>query len=372
MSPRRILSLVATATALLFAAPAFATLPIIDYSVTGPAGDNGWYVGPVTVKWTLLNELSSSGCDTQTLTADTAGTQITCTASNLSGPVSGTTVPIRIDQTAPADVTAAAARAPDAKSWFTAPVGITWSGNDALSGIASCTALSYAGPDATGATPTGTCRDRAGNVSSPVGFSLDYDATAPALTDVTATTGPGRADIRWAAGADAVRVTVVRESPGAGVPAKTVADLPAATTAADTDLAPATTYTWTVTAVDAAGNAASQRATATTPLALTQPAGGTAGKSAKPRAIQLRWSKVRGAGYYNIQVFRGHRKVLSAWPARARFRVAASWRYRGRTERLVAGRTYRWYAWAGFGVRSAHRYGRLLAHGRFTVPAKAG
>jgi hypothetical protein len=372
MTPRQILSLTAVTTTLLVAAPALAALPQLNYALTGPTGDYGWYIGPVTVKWTLVGELSSSGCDTQTLTADSAGTEITCIASNLSGPVTGTTVPIRIDQTAPTGVSATASRPPDVRSWFTAPVAITWSGGDALSGIASCTSLSYAGPDAAAAGPTGSCRDRAGNVSAPVAFSLDYDATPPALNAVTATAGPGRADIRWTAGADAVRATVVREPTRAGAAPKTVADVPAATRgAADTDLAPATTYTWTITVLDAAGNVTSQRATATTPTTAGQAAGGTATLSTKPRAIQLRWQRVRGASYYNVQVFRGGRKVLSAWPPSARYRLGARWRYHGRAERLAAGK-YRWYVWAGFGRRSAHRYGRLLAHGRLTVPAKSG
>jgi len=351
MTPRRILAATAAAAALLAAAPAFATLPTIDSTVTGPAGDNGWYVGPVTVKWTLLNETASLGCDTRTLTGDTAGTEIACTAFN--GPAQVTaSIQIRIDQTAPAGVTAAAARAPDAGSWFTAPVAIAWSGKDALSGIAWCTALTYAGPDAAGAAPTGTCRDLAGNVSAPVAFALDYDATPPALGDVTATAAAGRADIRWAAGADAVRVTVVRD----GAAPHTVADGPTASgSAADSGLAPATTYSWTVTAFDAAGNATARSATATTP----PPPG--------PHAVRLHWRSAHGASYYNVQVFRGHRKVLSAWPADPRFKLATHWRFRGRTQRLVMGRTYRWYAWAGFGPRSARRYGRLLAHGRFRV-----
>jgi hypothetical protein len=368
VSPRRIVSLSAAAAALMVAAPALADLPIVNYSLSGPAGDNGWYVGPVTVKWALTGETFSSGCDTRTLTADTVDTKISCTASNVFGPVTGTAT-VRIDQAAPTDVVASAARPPDTRSWFTAPVGITWTGKDTVSGIAACTSLSYAGPDASAAAPAGTCRDHAGNVSAPVAFSLDYDATPPALDAVTATAGPGRADIRWAAAADAVRVTVVREPVGAGAPPRTVADGPASTGfSADTDLAPATTYTWTVTALDAAGNAASQRATATTPAATTPAHGGTAAKT-KPKTVQLRWRGARGASYYNVQVFRGTRKVLSSWPRRSQLRVPTHWRYRGRTQRLAPGTTYRWYVWAGYGPRTAHRYGRLLAHGHFTVPA---
>jgi hypothetical protein len=340
------------AAALLAVAPALASLPQVDYALSGPLGDGGWYVGPVTVKWTVAGELSSD-CNTQTLSADTKGTQIPCSATNAYGTTSALTLPIRIDQTPPTDVTASSARGPDVRSWFTSPVGITWSGTDGTSGIASCTSLSYAGPDATAASPVGTCRDQAGNVSAPVPFSLAYDATPPTLDTVTAVVGPQRADIRWHAGADAVRATVVRQ-PHTGKVPTTVADVsPAVGVAADTGLAPATRYTWTVTVIDSAGNAASQQVSATTPAA-TQ---------------LLRWPALRGARYYNVQVFLGSHKVLSAWPAHAHYLIAAAWRYRGHRRRLLAGRTYRWYAWPGFGPRSAQRYGRLRAHGTFSVPA---
>jgi hypothetical protein len=358
VSPRRIAYLAGAAMALMMVAPALADLPVVNYSLTGPSGDNGWYVGPVKVTWSVSSDADNATCQViTTLRNDTSGTQLPCSATNASGTTNALTVPIRIDQTAPTDVAAATARPPDTRAWFTAPVGITWSGKDAMSGIAACTSLSYAGPDASAAAPAGTCRDHAGNVSAPVAFSLDYDSTPPALDAATATAGPRRADIRWAAGADAVRATVVREPVDAGAPPRTIADGPASTgVAADTDLAPATTYTWTITALDAAGNAASQRVTATTP-------------AAKPRTVQLRWRGARSARYYNVQVFRGARKVLSAWPRHARLRLATHWRYLGRKERLAPGVTYRWYVWAGYGPRTAHRYGRLLAHGRFTVPA---
>ena len=355
---RRRILFAAGATSLLLAVPALADLPIINAQVTGTHGDNGWFVSPVTVKWTVLNEDSSDNCDTKTLKDDTAGMTLTCTA--WQGMISvSASVPVKIDQTAPTGVTAAPSRAPDTRSWFTAPVGISWSGSDALSGIANCTSLNYAGPDAAGAAPTGTCRDRAGNVSAPVPFTLDYDATPPDLTGVSATAGPGRADISWTAGPDTARVTVVRD----GSPPTTVMDGPPASSVADTGLAPGTTYSWTVTAIDQAGNAATTRATATTPVAAI-----AAAKSTKPQAVRLHWRRVRGASYYNVQLFRGTRKVMTAWPAQPRFRVATKWRFRGHTQRLVAGTTYRWYVWAGFGPRSARRYGHLLAQGRFTVP----
>ena len=43
------------------------------------------------------------------------------------------------------------------------------------------------------------------------------------------------------------------------------------------------------------------------------------------------------------------------------------WRYGGATQRLRRGHSYRWFVWPGFGRLSAHRYGRLLGQGRFSM-----
>ena len=62
-------------------APAIAVVDLAPPTLTGTAGDNGWFTSDVVVKWTYSGETSTSGCDTQNLTADTAATTITCTAS---------------------------------------------------------------------------------------------------------------------------------------------------------------------------------------------------------------------------------------------------------------------------------------------------
>ena len=80
----------------------------------------------------------------------------------------------------------------------------------------------------------------------------------------------------------------------------------------------------------------------------------------------LRWKRPRDATYYNVQLYYGPQKVLSAWPSRARQKLAPSWSYQGRNFRLQKG-TYRWYVWPGFGSRSAARYGKLLGTSTFRV-----
>ena len=70
---------------------------------------------------------------------------------------------------------------------------------------------------------------------------------------------------------------------------------------------------------------------------------------------------MRGAAYYNLQLFRDGHKVLSAWPEKTRFRLKRSWAYAGHGHKLAKG-TYQWYVWPGYGARSDRRFGRLIGH----------
>ena len=80
----------------------------------------------------------------------------------------------------------------------------------------------------------------------------------------------------------------------------------------------------------------------------------------------LAWRKVQGASYYNVQLYRGNRKILSLWPNRTSFRLPKTWSFEGRSYLLAAGR-YRWYVWPGLGPRSKQRYGALLGSSTFVV-----
>lgn len=81
---------------------------------------------------------------------------------------------------------------------------------------------------------------------------------------------------------------------------------------------------------------------------------------------RLRWRPVRKASFYNVQLYRGGKKVLSTWPRSARLRLGRSWEYQGDRYRLKAGR-YTWYVWPGFGSLAHSRYGRLLGQSSFVV-----
>lgn len=149
--------------------------------IAGTAGTNGWYVSNVTV--------DTAGSDSQgpvTCTADQVisaeGTSVvngSCT--NQAGMTTNTApLSVMIDKTAPTNVIGQAARPADSNGWYNHAVMVTFSGQDALSGIAGCTSTNYSGPDSSSASVAGSCTDNAGN-STNSSFSLKYDATAPVL-----------------------------------------------------------------------------------------------------------------------------------------------------------------------------------------------
>jgi hypothetical protein len=80
----------------------------------------------------------------------------------------------------------------------------------------------------------------------------------------------------------------------------------------------------------------------------------------------LRWRAVPKAKFYNAQVYRSGRKILSLWPSRSRLKMTRSWRHEGRTFRLKPG-VYTWYVWPGFGTLARPRFGKLLGQSSFRV-----
>ena len=78
------------------------------------------------------------------------------------------------------------------------------------------------------------------------------------------------------------------------------------------------------------------------------------------------WAPAKNATYYNVQLIRNGRKILSAWPVRPSYRLRRTWSYQGRRFRLRPG-TYRWYVWPGLGRISAGDYSRQLGSSTFVV-----
>ena len=114
---------------------------------------------------------------------DSATASIAATCQDQAGNVANRSFAVKYDSTPPAVAGSQAARPADAGGWYNHSVAVAFSGADQVSGVESCTATTYAGPDAGSAAVPGTCTDRAGNVSPSVSFPLRYDATKPVVTD---------------------------------------------------------------------------------------------------------------------------------------------------------------------------------------------
>jgi hypothetical protein len=192
---RSALSIVATLLWVFLAAPSAppamqlddpdTTPPSITPSVAGTSGANGWYTSAVGVSWTVSDPESgiaaSSGCDPTTLSSDTAGATVTCTATNGQGLSSEASVVVKIDTTAPT-ATAEPTSKPSAKGWYTQPVTIAFSGADPISGIATCSpSVVFGGPDTKSASATGSCINGAG-LATTATATFKYDSSRPSVS----------------------------------------------------------------------------------------------------------------------------------------------------------------------------------------------
>jgi hypothetical protein len=357
--------LLAIAALSVGAAPARAV--DVGWSAFGTSLTPGWYVSDVWINWSLTNISPPLmvDCPPVHLVNDTTAQTATCSASDASGTTTKTTTTIRIDRTPPSAV-ANADRLADAGGFYNHALTAGWSGTDATSGIASCTSIPYGGPDGTGLSLIGTCKDKAGNVSAAVPFVFNYDATPPALATVTAVPGDAGARLVWQA-SGAAKVMVMRSPAGARAAQADVVYDGTGDGFTDTGLKNGTRYMYLVQAADLAGNTATGSATVTpTAEASTKHLLSPGAGSSLSRPPLLRWRKIARASYYNVQLFRNGKKILSAWPTKPQYQLRSRWRYRGKRHRFVHG-SYRWLLWAGYGHRSEHRYGRLLGRRTFVV-----
>jgi hypothetical protein len=337
---------------------------VITPEIVGTLGANNWYTSNVTVRWRYNPEpLETRGCDFRTLTADTAGTTLSCSATlDL---ITWVTVDrtFKVDKTRPSITGAFPARPPDANGWYNHAVAVAFSGFDAMSGLESCSSVQYAGPDNGAATVGGLCRDLAGNQTDG-SFSLKYDATPPSLVAVTAKLGNRSAQLSWRKSADTQVVEVLR-APGRKGQGETVVYRGSETGFRDTGLVVGRKYEYRVTGFDQAANRSDHTIEIVARGALLNPAPG-AHVTSPPT---LAWTPVRKASYYNLQLIRG-RKVLSVWTLRPSFQMRRAWIYKGRRYRMKPG-VYRWFVWPGFGRIKAANYGRLLGSSTFVVVGKA-
>ena len=237
-----------------------------------------------------------------------------------------------------------------------------------------------------------TATDDAGNQAiAAVRVTVSSDAgVAPSSTPTPDLAPPGNAtrvkakaghrsvSIRWKnpGASDFDRIEIIR-TPGKNGNTDTVVYKGKGTSFTDRRLAIGTEYRYLLAAYDGSGNRSAGVAVVVVGQAelLFSPAEG----ATVTRAPMLRWARVPGANYYNVQLFRDTRrgpgaaaastalrKVLSTWPVRTRFQLKSSWTFEGRRFQLEPGR-YVWFVWPGLGPRAAGRYGDVIGESTFVV-----
>ena len=331
------------------------TPPVIMATLNGTQGETNWFRSNVTISWSVSDPESgianTNGCDVRTFTQETSGTGRTCWAENGVGLPSSTTVTVRIDKTAP---TAAGSfdRPPDFDGWYTRATTASFSGTDALSGISSChPPIAYAGPDTESAALTGSCRDRAGNETSATA-QLKYDATAPVATKAL----PARRPDRYGWFGRPVRFRFQGTDATSGI-ASCDAPVYAGPKSAEASVSGVCR--------DRAGNASAPR---TVRFKYSSPLISPSGGRNVSAPVVFRWVKVERARFYNFQLWKNGRKLLSAWPRGTSFRLGRTWGYQGRRYALQRGERYRWYVWPRLGSR----YGRAVGTSVFDVVRPTG
>lgn len=323
-------------------------------------------------------------------------TTVTCTATDAAGNVGSGSFAIAVVDTTPPVLSVPAGAA---ISTGTAPVPATHPAIQAFLAGASATDIVDPSPnittDAPAAFPAGTttvrftATDASGNVVSatstvtvsvagspppplppppaPTQPPLSAPDTTPPrdVSGVRAQSGDRLVVVTWALppDSDLDRIVVTRSLSSSGAP-ETVVFTGRATRLADRAVQNSVEYRYALVSYDRAGNRSAGVAVVARPTAsaLLAPANGA--RTARPP--RLAWVRVANATYYNVQVYRGATKILSAWPAATHLALKRTWRYGGRRQSLVPG-VYRWYVWAGFGPRSQRRYGAVLGERTFVV-----
>jgi hypothetical protein len=342
-----------------FGASSASAAPTVNATCDPGPGCARWYSGNVVLTFSVTGATNVlSGCTAaETLSADGDYTR-ECIVSDGTDIV-GKTVHIGIDRTPPVVTGAVASRQPNADGWINGPFDVQFTGSDAVSGLSACWA-SYAGPQTATGSITRVCTDQADNASAPYTFSFKFDATPPALSPLTIEPGDGMVRLRWST-RDAVEVEVTR-SPGlSGAPVSAVFR-GKATGFVDRRVRNLASYQYQVTAIDRAGNLATQT-TRTSPARRILTPLNNARLTAPPVA---RWAVIPNATYYNLQLYRGNRKILSAWPKTARLPLKRQWTFQGARYRLKPG-VYQLFVWPGFGSFAEQRYGRIVGKGRFVI-----
>jgi hypothetical protein len=162
------------------------TAPSISASRTPAANSNGWNNTDVTASYAASDSLSGlvePATGAYIFASEGAGQSHTFTVTDVAGnSASATVISVNIDKTLPT-ATASASPAPNSYGWNNASVTVSFSGADGLSGIQSCASPVILASEGAGQSASGTCTDKAGNVSaSATASGINIDLTQPVVS----------------------------------------------------------------------------------------------------------------------------------------------------------------------------------------------
>ncbi|HEY6067797.1 MAG TPA: hypothetical protein VIU81_03815 [Gaiellaceae bacterium] len=349
------------------------TPPSVSVSLSRGPDAGGWYNHPVDFRASGSDNLSGiASCNSGTFGG---GGSVSASCTDNAGNVGTAGASIQYDAGAPTIDSITFDRPPDSNGWYNHPVQVAFHGSDGGSGIGSCTATTYSGPDTTSTTINGTCTDNAGNSAGGTSPAFKYDSTPPKLTNVGFDWDDGTATLSWTASPDTTAIEIDR-TPGAAGPDPSAVFKGLASSFEDKGLTNKVKYVYTITGYDDAGNKAVDTVSIIPGAKLYSPARGVSVTSPP----LLAWRPVAGATYYNVQLYYGvgnalrqvasvgvsGKKVLSAWPLQPKYRLAKAWKFQGKARKLNRGH-YRWYVYPGIGKRTANKYGPLIGSSDFFV-----
>lgn len=234
-------------------APSDTTPPEIFPTVTPEANEAGWHNTDVTVSWSFNDGesaiTSTEGCDEVTLTDETAGTVLTCTATSAGGTASES-VTVKIDKTKPV-ITGTSSPSANEAGWnktdvevifACAEIGAVQSGISTNTVAGATLTTEGAGQSVTN---TGSCVDAAGNEADSATVSgINIDKTAPDVLITTPLDG----------GSYTFKQTVLADWSATDALSGIESAVGTAATSTPIDTSSIGTKFFTVTATDVAGN----------------------------------------------------------------------------------------------------------------------
>ena len=160
------------------------TAPNVIGTPDSSPNSNGWYNHDVTINWASADPSPSSGAPTQpaptTATLEGSHTYTSDQSCDPATNCSTGSLDLNIDKTVPTiDYTVAPAA--NTNGWNNTDVTVTFTCNDAISGIDTCPSPMTVSTEGASQTVAGTATDLAGN-STTITANVNIDKTAPIIT----------------------------------------------------------------------------------------------------------------------------------------------------------------------------------------------